>query len=107
MSSATVSSKFQILIPKDVRESMNLKPGQKLDFIQIGGTLRVVPQRSMKDLFGIAAHIKEPFERDRSDLDADPELKARLRRSSSECLLLNVPAQKSLANDRYRCVCVD
>lgn len=78
MSSATVSSKFQILIPKDIRESMNLKPGQKLDFIQIGGTLRVVPQRSMKDLFGLAAHIKEPFERDRSDLDDDPELKAQV-----------------------------
>lgn len=78
MTSATVSSKFQILIPKDVRESMNLKPGQKLDFIQIGGTLRVVPQRSMKDLFGMAAHIKEPFERDRSDLDDDPELKAQV-----------------------------
>lgn len=57
---------------------MNLKPGQKLDFIQIGGTLRVVPQRSMKDLFGLAAHIKEPFERDRSDLDDDPELKAQV-----------------------------
>lgn len=75
MSSATLSSKFQILIPKDVRESMNLKAGQKFDFIQIGGTLRVVPQRSMKDLFGMAAHVKEPFERDRSDLDDDPQLK--------------------------------
>lgn len=78
MSSATLSSKFQILIPKDVRESMNLKPGQKLDFIQIGSTLRVVPQRSMNDLFGMAFHIKEPFERDRSDLDDDPELKAQV-----------------------------
>lgn len=78
MSSATLSSKFQILIPKDVRESMNLKPGQKLDFIQIGSTLRVVPQRSMNDLFGMASHIKEPFERDRSDLDDDPELKAQV-----------------------------
>ena len=76
MSSATVSSKFQILIPKDIRESMNLKPGQKLDFIQIGGTLRVVPQRSMKDIAGIASHVTEPFERDRSDLDDDPELRA-------------------------------
>ena len=76
MSSATVSSKFQILIPKDIRESMNLKPGQKLDFIQIGGTLRVVPQRSMKDIAGIAGHVTEPFERDRSDLDDDPELRA-------------------------------
>jgi AbrB family looped-hinge helix DNA binding protein len=78
MSSATLSSKFQILIPKDIRESMNLKPGQKLDFIQIGGTLRVVPQRSMKDLFGMAAHVTEPFERDRSDLEHDPELKAQV-----------------------------
>ena len=78
MSSATLSRKFQILIPKDVRESMNLQPGQKLDFIQIGDTLRVVPQRSMKDLFGSAAHIKVPFERDRSDLDDDPELKAQI-----------------------------
>ena len=78
MSSTTLSSKFQILIPKDVRESMNLQPGQKLDFIQIGDTLRVVPQRSMKDLFGRAAHVKAPFERDRSDLDDDPELKAQI-----------------------------
>ena len=78
MSSATLSSKFQILIPKDIRESINLKPGQKLDFIQIGGTLRVVPQRSMKDLFGMAAHVTEPFERDRSDLDDDPELKTQV-----------------------------
>ena len=76
MSSATLSSKFQILIPKDIRDSMNLQPGQKLDFIQIGGTLRVVPQRSMKDLFGMAAHVTEPFVRDRSDLDIDPNLKA-------------------------------
>lgn len=29
----------------------------------------------MKDFFGMAAHIKEPFERDRSDRDDDPELK--------------------------------
>ena len=76
MSSATLSSKFQILIPKDIRESMNVKPGQKLDFIQIGGSLRVVPQRSMIDIAGIACHVTEPFERDRSDLNDDPELRA-------------------------------
>ena len=89
MSSATLSSKFQILIPKDVRESMNLKPGQKLDFIQIGETLRVVPQRSMKDLFGMAAHVKEPFERDRSDLDHDPELKAQVEAKLKQVLAVD------------------
>ena len=89
MSSATLSSKFQILIPKDVRESMNLRPGQKLDFIQIGETLRVVPQRSMKDLFGMAAHVKEPFERDRSDLDHDPELKAQVEAKLKQVLAVD------------------
>lgn len=69
MTTATLSSKFQILVPKDVREALNLKPGQKLDFIQVGSTMRVVPQRSMRDLFGAAAHVTEPFVRDRSDLD--------------------------------------
>ena len=76
MSPATLSSKFQILIPKDIQESMNLKPGQKFDFIQIGGSLRVVPQRSMKDIAGVASHVIGLFERDRSDLNDDPELRA-------------------------------
>ncbi len=69
MTTATLSSKFQILVPKDVREALNLKPGQKLDFIQVGSTMHVVPQHSMRDLFGVAAHVKEPFVRDRSDID--------------------------------------
>ena len=68
MSSATLSSKFQILVPKDVRESLNLKPGQKLDFIQVGPTIRIVPQCTMRELFGVAAHVEAPFARDRSDL---------------------------------------
>ena len=33
---ATLSSKYQISIPKEIRDSMNLKPGQKLAFLCIG-----------------------------------------------------------------------
>jgi AbrB family looped-hinge helix DNA binding protein len=42
MEAVTVSSKYQVVIPKAVREKFNIKPGQKLAFIPFKGTLRVV-----------------------------------------------------------------
>ncbi|HSQ38682.1 MAG TPA: AbrB/MazE/SpoVT family DNA-binding domain-containing protein [Anaerolineales bacterium] len=42
MEAVTISSKYQVVIPKEVREKFNLKPGQKLVFIPFQGTLRVV-----------------------------------------------------------------
>jgi AbrB family looped-hinge helix DNA binding protein len=42
MEAVTISSKFQVVIPREVRELFNLKPGQKLAFIPYKGTLRVV-----------------------------------------------------------------
>lgn len=42
METVTISSKFQVVIPRAVREKFNLKPGQKLAFIPFKGTLRVV-----------------------------------------------------------------
>ena len=42
METVTISSKYQVVIPRKVREQFNLKPGQKLAFIPYRGTLRVV-----------------------------------------------------------------
>jgi len=42
METVTISSKYQVVIPRGVREQFNLKPGQKLAFIPYKGTLRVV-----------------------------------------------------------------
>ncbi len=42
MTAVTISSKYQVVIPREIREQFNLKPGQKLDFIPYKGTLRVV-----------------------------------------------------------------
>jgi AbrB family looped-hinge helix DNA binding protein len=42
MDTVTISSKFQVVIPSEVRKLFNLKPGQKLAFIPYKGTLRVV-----------------------------------------------------------------
>jgi AbrB family looped-hinge helix DNA binding protein len=42
METVTISSKYQVVIPQEVRKQFNLKPGQKLMFIPYNGTLRVV-----------------------------------------------------------------
>lgn len=65
MSIATLSSKFQLSIPKDIREAMHLKPGQQMSFLRVGKSLRLVPVMKLEDLFGLAKGA-EPFVRDRS-----------------------------------------
>lgn len=65
MSIATLSSKFQISIPKDIREAMHLKPGQQMSFLRVGKSLRLVPMLQMEDFFGMAKGAEE-FVRDRS-----------------------------------------
>jgi len=70
MSVTTLSAKFQISIPKDVREEMGLKPGQKFEFLRIGRTLKLVPQPTMEDLFGLGRGANPDRLRDRDDRDS-------------------------------------
>ncbi len=66
MSIATLSSKFQLSIPKDIREAMHLKPGQQMSFLRVGKSLRLVPVGKFEDLFGMCKGANPDFERDRS-----------------------------------------
>ena len=68
MATTTISPKFQIVIPKKVREGLHLTPGQELQLYVLDGTIRIHPPRSMRDLAGIAKGIewKENY-RDRKD----------------------------------------
>ena len=70
MNSATLSAKFQISIPKDVREEMGLKPAQKFEFLRIGRTLKLVPQPRMEDLFGLGRGANPDGYRDRANRNA-------------------------------------
>lgn len=54
MSEVTISPKFQIVIPKAVRERLRFRPGQKLGVLVKGNTVSLVPLRPIEELKGFA-----------------------------------------------------
>lgn len=63
-----VSPKFQIVIPKKVREALHLEPGQELHVYAVDNTIRASRPRSIKELRGIAKGLKWKDDyRDRND----------------------------------------
>ena len=48
-----LSSKYQVVIPKEVRRQLKLKRGQRLQIIVRGGTITLVPDYSLKELKGL------------------------------------------------------
>ncbi|MDF1490028.1 AbrB/MazE/SpoVT family DNA-binding domain-containing protein [Tessaracoccus caeni] len=55
MSTTTMTSKGQVTVPKEIRELLGLKTGDKIAFVPLGGRrAAIVPRnRSVEDLFGI------------------------------------------------------
>ncbi len=67
METATLSSKFQISIPKDVRDRQNWKAGQRFVFIPKGAGVLVMPVPELAELKGIAKGADASDVRDRGD----------------------------------------
>jgi len=68
MQTVKVSPKFQIVIPKEVREKLKLRPGQTLFIYELDGVIRVEPPRSIKELRGMAKGIRwEHSDRDHTE----------------------------------------
>ena len=64
---ATLSSKFQISIPKAVRDDRNWQAGQEFAFIPKGTGVLLVPVPALTELAGIAKDAKSDDYRDRED----------------------------------------
>jgi len=64
---ATLSSKYQISIPKSVREEQHWQAGQQFVFIPKGKGMLVMPVPSFEQLKGIAAGANAADFRDRDD----------------------------------------
>ncbi|MBP2558950.1 AbrB family looped-hinge helix DNA binding protein [Neorhizobium galegae] len=67
MTTATLSSKFQISIPKEIREKHNWQAGQQFAFIPKGKSVVLVPVPTRDELRGIAKGADTSNYRDRND----------------------------------------
>jgi len=64
MQTVTVSPKYQVVIPRSVREALHLRPGQKMQVIEYDGRIELVPERDIKELRGFLKGINTEFERE-------------------------------------------
>jgi len=68
MQSVTVSPKYQVVIPKDIRESLKLQPGQKMQVVEYAGRIELIPEREIKELRGFLKGINTEFKREEDRL---------------------------------------
>ena len=64
MKAVTISSKYQVVIPREIREQFNLKPGQKVVFIPGEHSIRLEIIRPIKESRGSLKGIDTRIERD-------------------------------------------
>jgi len=64
MAAVTVSPKFQVVIPKEVREKLGLAPGQKVQVVVYGDRIELIPIRPMKQMRGFLKGIDTRIDRE-------------------------------------------
>jgi AbrB family looped-hinge helix DNA binding protein len=65
MAVVTVSPKYQVVIPREIREALGLEPGQKIQAIQYQNRVELIPVRSMREMRGSLSGIDTRVVRDR------------------------------------------
>ena len=63
MEHVKVSPKYQVVIPKLVRESLGITPGQRLQVVPYGDRIELVPVREIGEMRGFLAGMDTSFER--------------------------------------------
>ncbi|WP_350282828.1 AbrB/MazE/SpoVT family DNA-binding domain-containing protein [Nitrosomonas sp.] len=64
MTAVTVSPKYQIVIPKEIRESMGIVSGQKIQVMSYQGRIELIPLKPMKEMRGFLKDIDTTVTRD-------------------------------------------
>ncbi len=63
MTVVTVSPKYQVVIPKDIRDKLGIRPGQKVEAFAIGARIELVPVEPIEGFLGRYPKLP-PFERE-------------------------------------------
>ncbi|TFH17875.1 MAG: AbrB family transcriptional regulator [Lentisphaerales bacterium] len=64
MQAVTVSPKFQVVIPRPVRDNLHLHAGQKMQVVEFDGRIELIPERDIRELRGFLKGINTDFERE-------------------------------------------
>lgn len=64
MDTVTVSPKYQVVIPKKIRDSLQLRPGQKMKVMEYNGRIELIPDRDISELKGFLKGINTDFSRE-------------------------------------------
>lgn len=64
MQTVTVSPKFQVVIPRPVRDKLHIRPGQKMQVVGYAGRVELVPERDISELRGFVKGIDTGFTRE-------------------------------------------
>jgi len=67
MDSVTLSPKYQVVIPRHVRERLGLRPGEKLQVISFDDRIELIPVRPMRQMKGFLKGFDPKFEREKDD----------------------------------------
>lgn len=67
MATTTISSKFQVVIPKEVRDKLHLTPSQRLQVVEKGGVITLVPEVPLKSLRGALKGMSATALREKKD----------------------------------------
>ena len=58
MTQAVLSTKYQLVVPREIRRRLNLRSGQRMIFLVKGDVITLVPERTLSELKGIARGLK-------------------------------------------------
>lgn len=64
MKAVTVSPKFQVVIPREVRSSMDIQPGTKVQVLQYENRIELIPLKNPRDLRGFLKGIDTSVDRE-------------------------------------------
>ena len=65
METVTVSPKYQVVIPRAIRQSLGIRPGQKVQVIHYGNRIELIPVRPVQEMRGFLKGIDTTVERER------------------------------------------
>jgi len=64
MEAVTISPKFQIVIPRNIRNSLKLKPGLKVQVLVYGNRIELIPMKKISDMRGFLEGINTEIDRE-------------------------------------------